>query len=78
MEKILRRSAQKLGVVIATIHKNVNVGEMVKDVDSLSKLFKILQEKLGHVGRQAMRPTCVLRLKVYSRILQVSKYILID
>ena len=51
---------------------------MVKDVDSLSKLFKILQEKLGHVGRQAMRPTCVLRLKVYSRILQVSKYILID
>ena len=58
----------------------MNVGEKVQRgiVDSLSNLFKTLQEKPGHVGRQAMRPTRVLRLQVYSLILQVSKYILID
>ena len=51
-------------VHMGTVKVNVNVGETVQRgiLDSLIKLFKILQEKLGHVGKQAMRPTCVLRL----------------
>ena len=48
-----------------------------KGLRTLRKFFKTFQKKLGHVGRQAIRPTCVLRLQVYSLILQVSKYILI-